>query len=122
MIDSDKIVANELLTSLSKSPILLTSISNAEKLTHSFETDEVKAIASDLTSQSDGFSQTFCLQKDVMTQALRTSVEAYATTITASNYGDLPLSSVLIFPASHLFEDHESLYSAPIATTSTQNL
>lgn len=64
--------------------------------------DQVEDMVMDLASQSDAFSLDFFVEKDTMTYTFRTFVEAYAMTITLSDYEDLNQPSILLFPAFHL--------------------
>ncbi|KAF6233315.1 hypothetical protein HO173_008439 [Letharia columbiana] len=59
---------------------------------------KVIAIVSDLCPQFEDFSLVFYMEKDIMNHAFGAYVEAYAITITRSNYMDLSPSSLLIFP------------------------
>lgn len=59
-------------------------------------------MAWDVGTQFDAFSLKFCVEKDTMTNTFRTFVEAYAMTITLSDYEDLHHPSSLFFPGFHL--------------------
>ena len=108
-IPSNVMAADELLSILRKSHILPSL--NLTKLTRRSGTDQVRAIASDLAPQLDDFSRMFCVQKDIMNHALRTFAEAYAVTITTSDYQDVTISSVLVCPGVHFlrFINHYTL-------------
>ena len=64
--------------------------------------DQVVDMVTDLGSQLDAIFLHFFVEKDTMTYTFRTFVEAYAMTITLSDYEDLNLPSVLLFPGFHL--------------------
>lgn len=64
--------------------------------------DQVVDMVTDLGSQLDAFSLRFFVEKDTMTYTFRTSVKAYAMTITLSGYEDLNQPSILLFPGFHL--------------------
>ena len=59
-------------------------------------------MVTDLSSPLDAFSLNFFVEKDTMTNTFRTFVEAYAMTITMSDYEDLNQLSILLFPGFHL--------------------
>ena len=64
--------------------------------------DQVIDMVTNLGPQLDAFSLKFFAEKDTMTYTFRTFVEAYAMTITLSDYGDLTPPSILLFPGIHL--------------------
>ena len=70
-------------------------------------------MVSDLSTQFDAFSLKYCVEKDTMTNTFRTFVEAYAMTITLSDYEDLTLLSISLFPGFHLMRiiSQHSLWS-----------
>ena len=101
-IPSDTIRTDELLSSLGMSHVLTFSIQIRYTPADYSGPDQVTNMVSDLVPQLDKFSTRICMEKEIMTHALRTFVEMHTMTIISSDYEDLTLPSILIFPAIHL--------------------
>ena len=101
-ITPEMISTDDLSSSLGMSHVSAISIQSLYTPADYSAPDQVVDMVMDLGSQLDAFSLNFFVEKDTMTNTFRTFVEAYAMTITMSDYKDLNQPSTLLFPGFHL--------------------
>ena len=95
----DGIEGDKVMDTLSKLYVLPHRGSEANSLCPG--TDQSVSTVSNLTTQMNKFAPTLCMEKDIMTIALQSFVDAYSVFITISDYRALSLASFAFYPWGH---------------------